>query len=136
MTFVFVHFRAYVSPLPLRGRATRYLQHLIGLARAHLGAAVPLYTTDFGNLAAMQRGSLPGAPENGAPTPPAPRPPPLPPRLAGRAPGARRRAAGGRGRGADGRRLRAREQLLRVCTPPPPAPPRADPTRDSELRAR
>jgi hypothetical protein len=54
--------RATCIYLPFRGRATRYLEYLIGLARAHLGAAVPLYTTDFGNLAAMQRGSLPGAP--------------------------------------------------------------------------
>ena len=39
----------------------RYLRHLVHLARHNLGPHVVLYTTDFGNLANMRRGSLNGS---------------------------------------------------------------------------
>lgn len=38
----------------------RYMQHLVRLARQLLGTRVVLYTTDFGDLANMRRGSLAG----------------------------------------------------------------------------
>ena len=38
----------------------KYLRSLISLVRKHLGESIVLYTTDGGNLAAMQRGSLEG----------------------------------------------------------------------------
>jgi len=38
----------------------RYMRHLVRLARQTLGTSVVLYTTDFGNLENMRRGSLPG----------------------------------------------------------------------------
>ena len=39
----------------------RYLRHLVHLARTLLGDSVVLFTTDFGNLENMQRGSLNGS---------------------------------------------------------------------------
>jgi len=38
----------------------QYMRELVGIAREHLGEAVVLYTVDFGEYAAMRRGSLPG----------------------------------------------------------------------------
>ena len=37
------------------------MRHLIRLARLHLGHDVVLYTTDFGNLENMRRGSFNGS---------------------------------------------------------------------------